>query len=91
MLNRIFGPREGEPPPSRLEGWLEREVEAGGLNGLPRYSPPGDRLSHCPEQYARTLLARARAARDFSTLENAKDDGRAFRSWTEAVLLSLAG
>ena len=92
MINRVFGPREGDPPPSRLESWLERKVQGGGLNGLPRYCPPGDRLSHCPEHYARALLSRVHAALlNPSALERVKDDGRAFRSWTEAVLLSLAG
>ena len=91
MVNRVFGARADEPPRSRLERWLQREIQGGCLRSLPGYTPLGDRVSHCPEQYARSLLSRLRAARDPWTLECVKDDGRAFRSWAEVVLLALAG
>lgn len=86
MINRVFGPHEGGLRFSRLEGWLVRELQGGALSSLPHYTPPGSLGLHCPEQYARNLLSRMRsAADDLSALERAKDDGRAFRSWAEAI------
>jgi hypothetical protein len=91
MINRVFGTRADEPPRSRLERWLQRKIQGGSLRALPGYTPLGDRVPHCPEQYARSLLNRLRTAHDPWTLERVKDDGRAFRSWAEVVLLALAG
>jgi hypothetical protein len=77
--------RGGNPPRSRLEAWLVRKLQAGGLKALPRYAPPGACGDLCPEQYAAALLDRLRAAAvDPRAFERAKDDGRAFRSWAEA-------
>lgn len=92
MVDRPFIPRKGDPPGGRLEGWLRRGVQEGVLAALPPYSPPGGRWDYRPEQYARGLLARLRAAADDpAAIERVKDDGRAFRSWAEAVLLAVAG
>jgi hypothetical protein len=86
MKNSVFR-KEEEPPRSRLEGWLERKLQAGALRTLPRYYPPRSRQGECAEHYAQTLLAGLRSIRDDAlTLERIKDDGRAFRSWTELVL-----
>jgi hypothetical protein len=91
MPNRVSDQWKETPPRSRLERWLLRKVQGGALRALPQYAPLGDRLEHCPEQYARALLARMQtAAGDSRALERAKDDGRAFRSWAEAVF-ALAG
>lgn len=85
MLNRVDGYWK-DGPPTRLEGWLVRKLEGGALKELPRYFPPGGRANHCPEQYARALLFRMRTtADDARAREQVKDDGRAFRSWAEAV------
>jgi hypothetical protein len=76
------------PRPSRLEGWLEGTIRAGGLRALPGYRPTGWRGEgeQCPERYARALLARLRTAReDRWQFERLKDDGRAFRSWVESA------
>lgn len=74
------------PPPSRLESWLARELQGGCLKAMPRYVPHGRRLGRSPERYARELLAALQAANgDVPVLERLKDDGRAFRSWTELV------
>jgi hypothetical protein len=86
MVNRIAGYWSQGPPPNRLERWLVRTIQAGGLDAFPRYAPPGRLGLHSPEQYARTLLTRMRSAADDPlALERVKDDGRAFRSWAEAV------
>jgi hypothetical protein len=86
MKNSLF--RKGEEPrPSRLEGWLERKLQAGALRALPRYYPPRSGEAECAEHYAQTLLAGLRiVGGDARALERVKDDGRAFRSWTELVL-----
>jgi hypothetical protein len=86
MFNRIAGHWQQGPPPNRLERWLVRKIQAGALDSLPPYAPLGGRENHCPDQYARALLTRIRSvAHDPLALERVKDDGRAFRSWTEAV------
>ena len=57
---------------------------------MPRYYPVGGG-GECPEQYARGLLAGLQTAEaDRARLERLKDDGRAFRSWAESALASLA-
>ncbi len=86
MKNPLFRKEEG-PPRSRLEGWLERKLQAGALRALPRYYPPRGGQAECAEHYAEMLLAGLRTVGgDALTLERVKDDGRAFRSWTELVL-----
>jgi hypothetical protein len=87
MMNRIASHWERPPTPNRLERWLDRKLRVGSFAAFPPYAPPGDRRSHCPDQFARALLARMRsAADDPATLERVKDDARAFRSWAEAVV-----
>ena len=91
MKNRVFRKEEG-PPRSRLEGWLERKLQAGALRALPHYYPPRSGQAECAEQYARALLDGLRTVEgDAWTLERIKDDGRAFRSWTELVLPASSG
>lgn len=86
MGNPVPEQRGGPPPRNRLESWLRRKVRAGAFKALPPYSPLGDRGDQCPDQYARALLARMRAdGGDPRAIERARDDGRAFRSWAEAV------
>ena len=88
MFDRV--PRKEGPPRSRLESWLIRKIQAGGLKSLPRYYSLRGRENHCPEQYARTLLADLRRVEsDAATLERLRDDGRAFRSWAESALASV--
>ena len=83
-------PRKEGPPRSRLESWLVRKIQSGGLKTLPRYSPLRGREDQCPEQYARTLLAGLRRVEsDTTSLERLKDDGRAFRSWAESAFTSV--
>ena len=86
MVN--FVPKKGRdgPPRSRLEGWLERKIQAGSLKRLPRYFPPRGRSGECPDEYARMILEGLQGSPGNSrSLERIKDDGRAFRSWTELV------
>lgn len=86
MLNRVE--RSERPPRSRLESWLLRKIQGGGLKALPRYTPLRGRRNECPEQYARVLLAGLlKAEDDPQELERLKDDGRAFRSWAETALI----
>lgn len=88
MTDRV--PRKEGPPRSRLESWLVRKIQAGGLKSLPRYYPLQGRGNQCPEQYARTLLAGLRRVEsDALSLERLRDDGRAFRSWAESALTSV--
>ena len=83
-------PRKEGPPRSRLESWLVRKIQSGGLKALPRYYPPRGRDDHCPDQYARSLLAGLRRVEsDAASLERLKDDGRAFRSWAESAFTSV--
>jgi hypothetical protein len=85
VIHRLSDAWGEGPPRSRLEAWLVRKLQGGGLKSLPRYAPPGVRGDLCPEQYAEVLLDRLRAATvDPRAFERAKDDGRAFRSWAEA-------
>ena len=87
MTERREEERKGRPPDGRLERWLVRKLQAGSFRNLPRYRPMGGLDGECPERYAANLLDGLRAAGDCPTdLERIKDDGRAFRSWTEAVL-----
>jgi hypothetical protein len=80
---------EGSPQ-TRLESWLVRKIRAGVLRRLPWYYPIGGG-GGCPESYAKALLAELQAsAADRAKLERLKDDGRAFRSWAESALASLA-
>lgn len=73
-----FGPR--------LETWLNRMIHQGALKALPRYEPVRGRGKECPENYARDLLeSLTSAGNDARTLEQIKDDGRAFRSWAETA------
>jgi hypothetical protein len=79
--------RKGSPTRNRLESWLIRKIQAGGLKSLPRYSPLRGCGGQCPEQYARGLLAGLRTAGDnVRMIDTVKDDGRAFRSWVESAL-----
>jgi hypothetical protein len=79
--------RPVKPPPSRLEGWLMKKLQGGGLKTLPRYFPLGTRGGRCPEQFARDLLVELRASQgNHAELERLKDDGRAFRSWAESAV-----
>ena len=81
-----YAARKEKPPRSRLESWLMRKIQGGGLTTLPKYYPLGERGDQCPEQYARALLAGLRKADgNFERIERLKDDGRAFRSWAETA------
>ena len=88
----LVSKREREiPPRNRLEGWLLRKIQAGVLRSLPRYCPLHGPVGECPEQYARALLTDLRTFEgDVLAVERLKDDGRAFRSWTESVLPSVS-
>jgi hypothetical protein len=78
-------PRKEGPPRNRLESWLVRKIQGGGLRMLPSFQPINAHAFQCPEQYARTLLAGLRQTHDDSRVaERLKDDGRSFRSWVEA-------
>ena len=78
MIDRIHPARD------RLGGWLDRKLQGGGLRGLPRYSPLRGPGGQCAEAYAQMLLvALRRDDNDPLTLEQLRDDGRAFRSWAE--------
>lgn len=89
-MNRILKREQENPPRTRLEGWLARKIQAGVLKALPRYCPLHGHGDECPEQYARALLTGLRASEgDALAVERLKDDGRAFRSWTESVLPSV--
>ena len=86
-MNRVLKRERENPPRTRLEGWLVRKIHAGVLKALPRYCPLHGHGSECPEQYARALLSGLRTVEgDVLAVERLKDDGRAFRSWTESVL-----
>ncbi len=86
-MSRVAKRRKEIPPKNRLEGWLARKIQAGVLKALPKYCPLYGRVGQCPEQYARTLLSGLRTFEgDAHAVERLKDDGRAFRSWTETVL-----
>ena len=90
-MNRVLKRERENPPRTRLEGWLVRKIHAGALKALPRYSPLHGHGSECPEQYARALLSGLRTVEgDVLAIERLKDDGRAFRSWTESVLPVVA-
>ena len=91
MVNRVFGAARGRTAAKPLGAVASAQIQGGCLRSLPGYTPLGDHVPHCPERYARTLLSLLRTARDPWTLERVKDDGRAFRSWAEVVLLALAG
>lgn len=83
MAERI--PRKEGPPKNRLESWLVRKIQGGGLRMLPRFQPINAQAFQCPEQYARSLLAGLRQTHgDARATERLKDDGRSFRSWVEA-------
>ena len=85
-MSRVLKPGRETPSRNRLEGWLVRKIQAGVLKTLPRYVPLNGR-GGCPEQYARALLSGLRKLEaDANAFERLKDDGRAFRSWTESVL-----
>ncbi|MDE2507510.1 MAG: hypothetical protein KGM43_09880 [Planctomycetota bacterium] len=76
-----------EPRPrGGLESWLVRKIHTQNLRSLPSYKPLNGRTGQNAEQYARRLLA---ALRDLeaepSVRERTRDDGRAFRSWVEAL------
>ena len=88
----LVSKREREiPPRNRLESWLLRKIQAGVLRALPQYYPLHGPGGGCPEQYAQTLLTDLRTSEgDVLALERLKDDGRAFRSWTESVLPSVS-
>jgi hypothetical protein len=89
MVDRV--PREAGPPPSRFDGWLLKSIRGGRLKTLPRYFPTGERVGHCPERYARALLAGLRTFEgDRRRIERVRDDGRAFRSWVESVVPAFA-
>ena len=78
-------PRKEGPPRNRLESWLVRKIQGGGLKMLPSFQPINAPAFQCPEQYARTLLAGLRRTEgDARAAERIKDDGRSFRSWVEA-------
>ena len=78
------------PARDRLSGWLDRKLQGGGLRGLPRYSPLRGPGGQCAEAYAETLLAAlGRGDNDLLTLEQLRDDGRAFRSWAECARLAV--
>ena len=86
-MSRILKRERENPPRTRLEGWLVRKIHAGALKTLPRYFPLHGQGGECPEQYAKALLTGLRTAgEDVLAIERLKDDGRAFRSWTESVL-----
>ena len=86
MAERI--PRKEGPPRNRLESWLVRKIQGGGLRALPKFQPIGAQAFQCPEQYARTLLAGLRQTHDDArAAERLKDDGRSFRSWVESSQL----
>jgi hypothetical protein len=77
-----------EAPRDRLEGWLDRAIQGGGLKGLPRYHPLRGGGGGCPEEYARALLAGLRlAGGNPPVLERLRDDGRAFRGWAERAVI----
>jgi hypothetical protein len=85
MAERVPIPRKEGPSRNRLESWLVRKIQGGGLKALPRFQPMGVNGFQCPEQYARTLLAGLRRTHDdVRATERLKDDGRAFRSWVES-------
>jgi hypothetical protein len=76
---------DGSPGGGGLELWLIRAIQRGTLKDLPLYYPLGDRTGRHPEQYARTLLAGLRDdGGNACDAERTRDDGRAFRSWTES-------
>lgn len=75
-----------------LELWLARTIQQGILKDLPLYYRLGDRVGRQPEQYARALLGSLRETDgDARTRERTRDDGRAFRSWTEAASMAPGG
>ena len=89
MVDRVA--RAEGPPRSRLESWLVRKIQGGGLTLLPPYHPPGGRGGVAAEEYARNLLVGLRTSDgDRERAERFKDDGRAFRSWAEAALDHVA-
>jgi hypothetical protein len=72
------------PPHDRLERWLVRKIQGGGLKSLPGYDPLHGPSGRSAEAYALALLAALRRAQgDLPALERLSDDGRAFRSWAE--------
>ena len=86
-MSGVTKKRKEIPPRNRLEGWLVRKIQTGVLKALPKYCPLYGRAGQCPEQYARALLSGLRTSHsDAHVVERLKDDGRAFRSWTETVL-----
>ncbi len=86
-MNRVLKRERENPPRTRLEGWLVRKIHAGVLKALPHYSPLNGQGGESPEQYARALLrGLCTDGGDALAIERLKDDGRAFRSWTESVL-----
>jgi hypothetical protein len=90
-MHRVLKREREIPPRNRLEGWLARKIQAGVLKTLPRYNPLHGRGGECPEQYARALLTGLQSSEgDAHAVERLKDDGRAFRSWTESVLPAVA-
>ena len=89
MAERI--PKKEGSPRNRLESWLVRKIQGGGLKSMQRFRPMGGRASQCPEQYARTLLASLRSTHDNAReVERLKDDGRSFRSWVESSQIPAA-